>query len=464
MAQIHGLEPEAPEPTSLSGHPTASRTGLAAWLSYEFAQGPFFITLGIFVFPLYFQRVLVGDNVAGQEYWGYVTSVASICLAVMSPFIGSMTDFAGARKPAMAIFVGISVIATFALWFAAPEVTFAMPLAVTAYIVAAVTLEIGSVLHNAMLPTIVSGRRVGAMSGLGVSFSNIGGIVTLGIWLVFFGDYPLAVAPICTFWMIVFGLPLFLRTPDVPRSTLTYPQAFRQGAVALAGTFAKLSHYRNIAYFLITRTIYYDGMLAVFIFITVFVGGVYGWNGTTVTAYAVTALIAGAVGAAIGGYIDNAIGSKRTIIISIILFTIGLALGLTISPEIGVPWLPAAWQPEGAQVPLLGAVLSQVGITNFAGQVYAIVSLIGSIFLGPALGASRTMLTRIAPPSMTAEFFGLYTLTGKVTSFIGPTAIALMTRFTQDQRAGMSIIIVLLVLGTIMMFFVKEERTEVAAH
>lgn len=463
MAQIHGIEPEAPEPTSLSGHPTSSKRGLAAWLSYEFGQGPFFVTLGIFIFPVYVQRVLIGDNVLGQEYWGYITSVAAICLAMMSPLIGSMTDFAGARKPAMAAFVGLSLVATFALWFATPDFAYALPLAVVGYIIAAVTLELASVLHNAMLPTIVSERRIGALSGLGISFSNIGAIVSLGIWLAFFGDHPLIVAPLCVIWMVVFAAPLFALTPDVPRSDLTYRQAFRKGVRTLGGTFAKLSHYRNIALFLAARTVYYDGMLAIFIFVSVYVGGVYGWSSATITYYAVAALLAGAIGATAGGFLDNMIGSKWTIIVSIFFFMVGLALGLSITPE-HIPWLPEAWQAAGMQVPFVAAAFSALGVSDMEGQTYAIVSLVGSAFLGPALGASRTMLTRISPPSMTAEFFGLYTLTGKVTSFIGPTAIAIMTGITNDQRAGMSIIILFLIVGMLMMLLVREERTEAAEH
>ncbi len=463
MAQVHGIEPESPEPTSLTGHPTASRKGLIAWVAYEFAQGPFFVTLGIFVFPLYFQRVLIGDDVMGQAAWGYVTSAAAICLAIMSPLIGAMTDYAGARKPAMAVFVLASILATLALWFATPDFAWALPLAIGGYIVAAVTLEIAAVLHNAILPTIVSEKRIGELSGHGISFANIGAIVTVAIWIIWFSDMPLAVAPLCAIWMIVFALPLFILTPDVPRTDLSFPQAFRKGIGMLVKTFVKLSHYRNVAVFLVARTIYYDGMLAIFIFVSVYVGGVFDWSGQTVMYYAVAALAAGAAGATLGGYLDNFIGSKRTIIFSVICFTIGLGLGLAIAPD-HVLWLPQGWQPDGAQVPLLGPTLSALGVTGFEGQVYAVTSLIGSAFLGPALGASRAMLTRLVPPSMTAEFFGLYTLTGKVTSFIGPLAIGIMTTLTGDQRAGMSIIIVFLAVGTGLMFFVREERTEAAEH
>jgi len=92
-------------------------------------------------------------------------------------------------------------------------------------------------------------------------------------------------------------------------------------------------------------------------------------------------------------------------------------------------------------------------------QVYVAVGMISAFFTGPALASSRSMLSRIIPPNMSGEFFGLYNMTGKMTAFLGTMAIAIMTQATGSQRAGMAIIYVFLVAGAVLMLFVKEERT-----
>ena len=177
---------EAPKVTSLTGHATASRKGLAGWALYEFAYGPFFITFVMFLFSPYLQQVLIGDDVRGQAIWGYTATTAGLIIAVLSPILGAATDATGPRKPGLAIFVAVSVIALSVIWYARPGFEYAVPLAIGAYLVAAVTAEVAGVLHNAMLPTIVSERRIGALSGMGLALSYLGVVVAFAIWYFFF--------------------------------------------------------------------------------------------------------------------------------------------------------------------------------------------------------------------------------------------------------------------------------------
>ena len=86
----------------------------------------------------------------------------------------------------------------------------------------------------------------------------------------------------------------------------------------------------------------------------------------------------------------------------------------------------------------------------------------GGAFVGPILASSRTMVARIAPPTMVSEVYGLYTLTGKATAFAAPFLVAVVTAATQSQRAGFAVILVFLVAGLIGLRWVKEERAEVA--
>ena len=70
------------------------------------------------------------------------------------------------------------------------------------------------------------------------------------------------------------------------------------------------------------------------------------------------------------------------------------------------------------------------------------------VFVGPAQAASRSLLARMAPEDQRNQLFGLFTLSGKATAFLGPFLLAEVTRATGSQRWGMA---------TILLFFLSEE-------
>lgn len=464
------------QPVSILGGKTASPLGQFGWLAYELAQGPYFLLINIFVFGPYFSSIVIGDPVIGQSYWGYIQGTAGLVIAMLSPILGSLADATGARKIGISIFVTIAGFATLGLWFASPAMPELLPLVILSLIVSAVMLEFASVYHNAMLPSLVSHKSVGKLSGLGYSSQYVAGSAVFLIWLFFFSlpDTPLfglsketygpdrIVGPLTAVWLGIFILPLFLFTPDLPRSDLSVTKAARVGLERLYETFKSLSHYRNIAIYLVARLIYYDGMTAVFAFIGIYAAGIFGWTTAQVGIFALITLNISAVGGAIGGWLDDKIGSKKTILIAVAGFGLTNLVSISITPDV----LFFFWSPESVawtQMPVLGGFMSSLGFETFAEQLFISVAMFGGVFAGPGLASSRTMLARIVPPSMAGEFYGLYTLTGKATAFIAPFAIAIATAAFQSQRAGFSIVLVFLVVGFTLMFFVKEEQS-VEAH
>jgi UMF1 family MFS transporter len=95
-----------------------------------------------------------------------------------------------------------------------------------------------------------------------------------------------------------------------------------------------------------------------------------------------------------------------------------------------------------------------------AERIFLAVTIVLAICGGPAQAASRTMLARLSPSTMTGEFYGLYALTGKATAWAAPLAIGVLTSVFQSQRAGISVVLVFLVVGLALLLFVREERAE----
>jgi len=79
-----------------------------------------------------------------------------------------------------------------------------------------------------------------------------------------------------------------------------------------------------------------------------------------------------------------------------------------------------------------------------------------AFFVTGGLAASRSLMAQLTPPEMLNEFFGIYSMSGTATSFVGPLAIGLVTSLSQNQRAGFAGGVVFLAVGLVLLLKVKE--------
>src|SRR6185369_14419412 len=220
--------------------------------------------------------------------WGFAMAAAGLAIALMSPVLGAIADASGRRKPWIAGFGTLLVLAASTLWIGKPgDPTIIAPL-LTAVALASVGAEFAAVFNNAMMPTLVPPERIGRLSGTGWATGYVGGLLSLIIVLGFLAGNPQtgktllgisplfgldpglregdrAVGPLTALWFIVFILPLFLFTPDVPRG-FPIGAAVRRGIAMLADTVRNLPQHKNTAVFLLANMIYADGMIALFAF------------------------------------------------------------------------------------------------------------------------------------------------------------------------------------------------------
>ena len=124
----------------------------------------------------------------------------------------------------------------------------------------------------------------------------------------------------------------------------------------------------------------------------------------------------------------------------------------------GIGALGFAWSDDylGAKRTIIGTVGALIVISTTLliienKTLFWALGMSLGFFVGPAQSASRSMMARLAPIDMRAEFFGLYAFSGKATAFLGPAAVAFFTDIYQSQRAGMATIVVFLVVGLLLM-------------
>jgi len=238
-----------------------------------------------------------------------------------------------------------------------------------------------------------------------------------------------------------------LFTPDAQPKATPGGASLRDAFASLKETLRNVRRYRDIVLFLIAHLLFIDGLLAIFSFGGIYAATVFGWQSLTLAYFGIILTVAGGIGAFLGGFLDDRLGSKTVIIGALILLMIA-ALGVISIDRTHVLF--------GIAVPPRVA-----GSPAFASQgemVYIAFAILIGLSAGPLQSASRSFLARMAPPEHMTAFFGLFAFSGKVTAFVAPLTIALISDITGSLRIGMSSILVLLAVGLMVMGAVRTRE------
>ncbi|MGJ5009298.1 MFS transporter [Bradyrhizobium oligotrophicum] len=444
------------------------RAAIVSWILFDWAAQPYFTLITTFVFAPYFAAHVAPDAASGQALWGFATAAAGIVIALLSPVFGAIADATGRRKPWIAAFGALLVIGASLMWIGRPGAPELIPPLLAAYVIATIGVEFATVFNNAMMPTLVPPERIGRLSGTGWATGYVGGILSLIIVLGFlaanpdsgrtlfgfkplFGLHPVShegdriSGPLTGLWFIVFVLPMFLFTPDFP-ARHRLGAAVREGLGQLKQTLRSLPQQRDVALFLLANMIYTDGLVSLFAFGGIYAAGTFGWNTIQIGTFGIILAAAGTFGGWLGGKLDDFLGPKRVIAGSMTLLLLAIVAILMVSRDsvLFIPVTPAvpggplfASLPERAYL-LLGCVIGACG--------------------APLQAASRSLLIRMVPKERVAQYFGLFALTGKVTSFIGPLLIGTITAVTASQKAGMAVLVLFFATGLLLLARVSSDR------
>src|ERR1700731_3917394 len=437
------------------------RSAVISWIFFAWAAEPFFTLITTFVFAPYFATHVAADPASGQALWGFATAAAGLMIALMSPVLGAVADASGRRKPWIAAFGALLVIGSSLMWIGRPGDVGVIPPLLLAYAVATIGAEFATVFNNAMMPTLVPPDRIGRLSGTGWATGYVGGILSLVLVLGFlaanpesgrtlFGLKPLfgldpvshqgdrISGPLTGIWFIVFVLPMFLLTPDYPAKR-PVREASREGLIELRQTLGELPKQKSLAAFLLANMIYTDGLVSLFAFGGIYAAGTFGWNTIQIGTFGILLAIAGTFGAWLGGKLDDKLGPKRGISGSMLILLLSIVAILLVDKDSILFVKVAAPAPGGAL------------FSGAAERAYLVLGCLIGAAGGPLQAASRTLLIRMAPKDRIAQYFGLFALTGKVTSFVGPLLIGVVTAATESQKAGMAVLVPFFAMGLVLL-------------
>jgi UMF1 family MFS transporter len=358
------------------------------------------------------------------------------------------------------------IVGSWALWFGRPGDASTIAIVLVAFIIGSIGVEFATVFNNAMMPTLVPASRLGRLSGLGWAMGYLGGLLSLAFTLVFLaanpqtgrtlaGFVPLfgldasmsegdrATGPLSALWFIVFVMPLLLFTPD-GKKVRDLGSAIRVGLENFTSTVREIRHHANTLVFLLANMIYANGLGALFAFGGIYAAGNFGWGTIEIGVFGILITIAASAGALTGGWVDDRFGSKTVVLVALaILIAMSIAI-LSVDRDTVFFVFPAQPAARGAGL-----------FTSLPEQLYVVFGAIIGIAAGPLQASSRTLLARLAPAQQIGEFYGLFALSGKLTSFAGPIAVASVTAATASQKAGISVLVGFFAVGALLLALVR---------
>jgi UMF1 family MFS transporter len=370
----------------------------------------------------------------GASYWSWAVSLTAIIVALLSPFMGAVADRGGFRKRFLISFTLICILFTFGLYFVLPG---QILMALSFFVIANIAFEMGCVFYNAFLPDIASPQQIGRISGFGWAAGYIGGLLPMLIAFYFLIDaqhLPFGLSTenygairatnlLVALWFLLFSIPMLLWVKeDTSKIDKSGEPLFSSTIKQLRQTFTEIKQYRQIVRFLIARLIFNDGLVTIFFFGGIFAAAEYGFTTKDLIVFGIYLNITAAIGAVSMGFLDDYIGGKKTILISII-----------------------------------GLGLCTIVVLAFKNQLlFWIAAGFVGVFSGPNQSASRSLMGRFVPKDKENEFFGFFAFSGKATAFLGPMIFGFLTALSGSQRVGMLVVVMFFIIGGLILSTVNE--------
>lgn len=399
------------------------------WTLFDFANTSFSVLILTTAYSVYFREIVAGNSQIGDFLWGLAFSISMFIVAFISPFLGAIADHSSNKKFFLFIFTILCITSTGLMFLVERgDILLGMVL----LILANIGFEGGLVFYDAFLPEITTERSYGRVSGYGFAMGYVGSFISLLVAYPFlkgeFAEWNLFNVRlsfiVAASFFLFFSLPFFIVIKERKIEIDDKVSYLKVGIERVKSTFTNARKYSNIGKFLLSYFIYADGINTVIIFASIFARHTLNFSLVEILTFFLTVQSTAILGSVVFGIIADSIGQKKTLSITLLL------------------WVITA----------IGAYFC-VDKTTFY-----IIGFIAGAAMGSSQSTSRSLMSKIIPPSKKTEFFGFYSFFGKSSAILGPLVFGAVSSLTGSQRVAVISVALFFVVGLILLQRVREER------
>jgi UMF1 family MFS transporter len=411
----------------------AHKRAIRAWTMYDWANSTFATTIAAAVLPVYYSTV-ASKNLQPHEAtsnWAFTTTIALVLVALLGPILGAMADFSGAKKRFMSIFVVVGVTGTALLYLVKSGDWF---MASVFYIIGSIGFAGANVFYDSLLPHIAHEDEIDQVSSRGYAMGYAGGGILLAVNLVMIMFSPDHLTELMTrlsfltvsIWWLVFTIPLWRNVKEPPRRILASEKGFNPVKASfsrLSNTFKEIKKYKELTKFIVAFWLYNNG-IGTIIFMATIYGPALGFSSTTTIGTQLMVQFVAIPFAFLFGWLAKKIGTKRSILLSLLIYTLIAIGGYFLYKEIHF-WL-------------LGFAVATVQ--------------------GGSQALSRSLFGRMMPKSKSAEFYSFFSVSEKIAGTVGPLLFGVVSRLMGGSRLSIVSLIIFFILGGLLLWQVKEKE------
>ena len=407
------------------------KRAIRAWTMYDWANSAFATTVMAAILPNYFVTYI--DPKESLTIWGYVVSIGSLIAATISPVLGAIADFKGSKKKFMAFFVGLGVIST-ALMFFADQPGDWLFISIL-YILGTIGFAGSIVFYDALLPHVANEDEIDEVSSRGYAMGYIGGglLLLINVAMIFLGPsllpnieesegiklmMRLSLFSVAIWWA-VFSIPIFKNVPEPIRKVEKSEVGLGYVTVGFKRFFAALkniSKFKDLFLFLLAFFVYANG-IGTIITMAVAFGTDLGFGMTILIGTLLLVQFVAAPFSIFFGKLSKKIGVKKSIYITLIIYTLIAVVGYYMNKE---------WH----------FILLGLGVATVQGGSQAL---------------SRSLVGQLMPKSKSAEFYGFFSVSEKFNTVIGPAMFSLINMLTGNSRLAIISLIVFFLAGMLLL-------------
>ena len=405
---------------------------------FDFANSGYTTVVITAIFNAYFVAVIAGNAAWATLAWTGALAISYVLIIATAPALGAYADAYACKKRVLLVTTAGCVLFTAALALAGPG---EVALAVALLIASNYCFGSGENVIAAFLPEIARSEHIGRVSGWGWALGYLGGMATLGLCLAYVtaaqarGESAEAYVPgtllITAAMFLVASVPtfLFLRERAMPQPAAT--GGLHETFARLRHTVAEARRFRDLARFLVCIVCYQAGVQAVVALAAIYAEQVMRFTTAQTIVLILVVNVAAALGAAVFGYVQDRVGHKR-------------AIGITLAG-----WIATTVIAAFAQTPAM----------------FWLAAHIAGLCLGSSQSAGRALVGYLSPEDRHGEFFGLWGLSVKLSSILGPLTYGVVVWVTAgEHRLAFALTGVYFLVGLALLGGVDVGRGRRAAH